>query len=162
MDELIIPRHSINYMDMMTSIDKIERSNTPIRSFIFVNDYFFLDLPPSGKQNVQHLTTQSQLQRIPPSDPGYACKSIVDLRSCVRMHNHYCWEHIKPHDHSNVFLGVEHGMNHHYKKCHLSKHKCRELLSQATSDRTMERYQKDLKSRVEKRVKELNIAVPKI
>ena len=160
MDELIIPRNNVTtYPEMMEKIDKVEISKSPVKSQIFNNDYFFSDLEPLGKPELKHLVTQYQLQRVPPSGTGYSCKSIVDMRTCIRMHNHYCWGTIKDVD-TNRFIDIKDGMNYHYKKCHLGKKECDEMLSKPIEDHTMERYQKDLVLRVQKKMEELDIPLP--
>ena len=165
MDEVIVPRHHTSYSEMLHTIDELDPSNHPARSYTFHNNYFFLDLPSASINNrTSRLTTQNKLLRMEPSKVGYACKSIIDPQSCVAMHNHFCWEHIKLYDNGDQVLFVDKaiGLNHHYKKCHFDDFegdigKCDRLMKTAVEDTYMVRFQNELVERVERQAERLNI-----
>ena len=165
MDELIVPRLHSSYSEMLRTIDLLDPSNHPARSYTFHNDYFFLDLPSTNTNNqTGHLTTQRQLLRMEPSNVGYACKSIIDPQACITMHNHFCWEYTKLYNNGDqiLFVGKDIGLNHHYKMCHFDDFegdigKCDRLMKTAVDDHYMLRFQNELMERVAKQMKKLNL-----
>ncbi len=164
LDELIVPRTTNNYADMLSEIDKVQASAHPAKHYVFQNDYFFFDIPgcEDPKQS-KHLQTLHFRKRLPPSPRGYSVKSMIDPQACTNMHNHYCWGLTKLYDTNgnSVDVNTDLAMNYHYKKCHFDKWerpgRCAEMFKDAIQDDTMLRFEKELKTNVYQRFKALNL-----
>ena len=94
------------------------------------------------------------------SPPGYSVKSVIDPRSCLAMHNHYCWEKITDGIYSwKDSVNVEHSLAllHHYKKCHFSESQCAELMKNenVSVDDTALKYQDALTPLVQVKLEEM-------
>ncbi|CAH1800304.1 unnamed protein product, partial [Owenia fusiformis] len=125
LDEMIVPRTTLDYKSMLDEINNRQPSEHKALSYMFRNDYFFMDPQmPEDTDMPKKLATLRHRVRLPPSGPGYSVKSIIDPQACVVMHNHFCWVRTKGHDTNGhtVDVNVDLAMNQHYKKCHFDKY----------------------------------------
>jgi Glycosyltransferase family 92 len=89
-DELIVPLNSTaNLPQMMNNLETMFSSKLP-STFVFWNSFHFLDDSPDVGVS-PNLTILRFRRKAPLSDYGNDVKSIVNPRSCVSMHNQYCW-----------------------------------------------------------------------
>ena len=149
-DEVIVPRQHLNLSSMISAIDATQKESHSARSYVFTNDYFFLDHPADESQ-YRHSVYLRYRRRQYPSGPGYSVKSIIDPQSCVRMHNHYCWETTPGHDQGTKQVEpvpLELGLNQHYKRCHFNTEECQALLKNNTLDDLMLRFKEPLTNAV--------------
>jgi Glycosyltransferase family 92 len=94
------------------------------------------------------------------SSPGYAVKSIIDPRSCVGMHNHFCWSRLADGSTSwkyPVNVDPVSGLLQHYKLCHFSVEECRKLMLDVSVDNTALRFRAELMPRVRAKLAELGL-----
>jgi len=86
------------------------------------------------------------------SGPGYSVKTIVDPRTCVGMHNHYCWGFVESaaRQHHDVDPAV--GLLQHYKRCHFDRRQCRRMMNDTRRDDTIAKYRRTLTAAVSRKL----------
>ncbi|CAH1776533.1 unnamed protein product [Owenia fusiformis] len=151
LDEMIVPRTTLNYKALLNEIDKQQPSDHKARAYVFRNDFFFMDpRMPEDKEMPDKLVTLRHRVRVQPCAPGNSVKSIIDPQACVVMHNHFCSVRTNGHDTdgNTVHVNIELGLNQHYKKCHLDKltgpGECARRMEEQTKDDTMLRFKDQL------------------
>ncbi|XP_074660416.1 uncharacterized protein LOC141912893 [Tubulanus polymorphus] len=126
-DEIIIPQkpeHRTYEQLIGYLIAKHRSPNSPAPSFMFRNAYYWTNFSPDDEHQPKQLATLRVLNRLPPSLPGYSVKSILDPRSCLLTHSHYCLFFAAKFDGKNNVVSpeAELGLNHHYKDCHFDSY----------------------------------------
>ena len=164
-DEMIVPIMHQNYSSMLYQIKTHQTVSHDHASFLFKNVYFFTDFGPSSREKgpLTLLHTQNYLKHVQISDFGYSAKSITSTAVCTGLQNHLCWKRIPALDKLGwlVNVGVEFGLNFHYKTCHFDeflgvKGECERMMMNKNISFNMKRFAKDLLPRVQRILKELN------
>ena len=157
-DEYIIPHVHVNYSDMLLALD--EDTGRNVKSYIFRNAYFLLEMPQEGDDSSGLVTLQHRTRTA--VSPGlHAAKSMIDTRQCVIMHNHICLMYVKHHAHSPVIVNQSVAMSHHYKRCHFrTAHQCEEALQNYQWDNSVLRFKNTIVERVQNRLLAVNMKFP--
>lgn len=154
-DEIIVPKRHDTLNALLTHLDG--RYLGP--SYIFINAYFFEELPSVAPRNksdaTTHLTSIVKLNRLKASEIGYASKSIVKPRLCVVVQNHHCMRRSATVSKRwwTISVAEDLALLHHYKRCHFKKFECKNLLSNYYLDDSTVRFEKTLAAQVERSLK---------
>ena len=79
------------------------------------------------------------LSHVPISEVGYAPKSIIKPSSCIQLQNHYCMTKRKG-SKGTLYVDPLKATSNHYKRCHLTRDECKQLMSTTYLDDTMLKY----------------------
>ena len=150
-DEVIVPRKSKNYHDMLIEINKEHKITEDLPVYSFHNTLFLKDFPPDETQpeNVTFLRYQNR------GKPGIhgAGKSIVDPRKCLSVFNHYCYVRFPRIKYGSRYVKSSIAFTHHYKKCRpaLSETQCELQYKHKTKDNIMMNFRENLLKNIERR-----------
>lgn len=162
-DEIILPRKHDTLADLVAYLDEAYPQGV---NYAFRNNYFFLDMEPDV-EIPPSLTLLRFRRKVTVSPNRSQMKSIINPMACTNMHNHDCWGLTPDYAlHTFHFWSPERygrtqpvdpdvALNQHYKKCHLSKEECRQMMKDATLDDTILQFRNLLTKRVGEKVKTL-------
>jgi len=91
------------------------------------------------------------------SGRGHSVKSIIDPTSCINMHHHYCWGFVPDVDRRNHDVEPDVAVLQHYKRCHLSADRCRQMMNDSASDDTILKFRTELTRAVSQKLSRLSL-----
>ena len=117
--DIIVPRESNDYFEMLTEIQKKQPSKHPATSYMFRNAFFFLDLPTVPA--VEFVLTQKHIYRVSPDAFGQSARSIISPKACVVLNEHMCWKVVPKYNTPGWLVDVKTdiAINHRYENCSL-------------------------------------------
>jgi len=156
-DEVIVPQNPkhTRLRDLINDLNEAfdnPKNNRPC-SYVFRNNYFFLDFAPDVNQS--NLSTFLRYRnRVDVSPIEKHPKSIINPLACSHAHNHYCWGLNPPYLNDLQWSEVdpEVALSQHYKKCHLSAEECEVMMRNVSRLDSMLKYKDKLLSSMAKQL----------